>query len=149
MTPRFNAFMPFIYKWEGTTYEDDPSDPGGATKYGIDQRSHPNIDIKNLTLQQANTIYFSEWQADNAETFSCPLGEVYFNACVNCGKGRADKLLVESANTTSDINQHAGDFLDYQDSFYRRLANSRPESQKFLQGWLNRTSDLRKTLGIT
>jgi lysozyme family protein len=33
--------------------ERDPDDPGGLTKFGIDQRSHPTVDINALRLEQA------------------------------------------------------------------------------------------------
>lgn len=49
------------------------------------------------------------------------------------------------------MNQEGPDargFLDEQDAFYRRLAASRVKSRKYLKGWLNRTADLRRHLGI-
>src|SRR6266487_3977119 len=100
-TPRFDAFIPFIIEWE-TEYnkdgsvrtEHDPDDTGGTTRFGIDQRSHPGLDIDNLTLGDAKEIYFDEWTKEKIEGFPANLGEVYFNACVNAGKSRADKLLI-------------------------------------------------------
>jgi lysozyme family protein len=38
-------------------YVNDPDDPGGETKYGITKRSYPNLDIKNLSLDDAKVIY--------------------------------------------------------------------------------------------
>jgi lysozyme family protein len=148
MTDRFTAFMPFILKWE-TEYnkdgsartEHDPDDPGGTTKYGIDQRSHPGVDIENLTKDGALQIYFSEWTEEGCEDMAPKLGEVYFNACVNAGTGRADKLMAES-------NGVAAAFLDAQASFYRRLADQRPRMAKYMKGWLNRVNDLRKFLDL-
>ena len=35
----------------------DPDDPGGTTKYGISQRAHKDVDIENLTYDQAVNIY--------------------------------------------------------------------------------------------
>jgi len=143
MTSRFIEFLPFIYEWEcvkdrkgNVITENDPDDPGGITKYGIDQVSHPKVDVKNLTEPQARAIYFDEWTTCGAEVIADGLGECFFNACVNCGTGRARKLL--AASTT------ASDFLDNQEAFYRRLSSARPSLSKFLKGWLNRTSALRK-----
>ena len=28
-------FVPFIFKWEGTSFVNDPNDRGGATKMGV------------------------------------------------------------------------------------------------------------------
>ena len=32
-------------------------DPGGATKFGIDQRDHPSIDVRTLTLDGAMQVF--------------------------------------------------------------------------------------------
>ena len=147
MTTRFNSFLPFIYRWEcvynkrhEVISENDPSDPGGLTRYGIDKASHPHVDVANLTEPQAREIYWQEWQDCGAENMAPGLGECYFNACVNCGVGRARKLI--SACESADV------FLDRQEDFYRRLVASRPKLSKFLKGWLARTSDLRKYLHL-
>jgi len=39
------------------SYINDPSDPGGETRYGISKRSYPNLDIKALTREDARAIY--------------------------------------------------------------------------------------------
>jgi lysozyme family protein len=162
---RFEAFLSFILKWEcvrdkhgNVIAEHDPQDPGGLTKYGIDKASHPKVDIANLTLAQATEIYFREWRACGAESMPPGLGEVFFNACVNCGVWRAHKLLHDPGTHNT-----ADNFLDAQESFYRRLVaarvqsrrehsedpewlNDHPDLSKFLKGWLNRTADLRRRI---
>lgn len=144
---RFDTFYPFLVKWEAVRdkkgriiVENDPDDPGGATFLGIDQRSHPQVNVYKLTEADARGIYRSEWEARGIDTMAAKLGEVYFNCCVNCGVGRARKILAN--------NHTASTFLDAQDAFYRALANSRPSLSKFLRGWLNRTADLRKFLQL-
>jgi len=149
-SPRFLRIMRFIFKWEcvldrngNVIAESDPDDPGGLTKYGIDKASHPKINISKLTLDQALNIYFSEWQHNECESLPFPLGEVYFNSCVNNGVSRANKII----NT---IKKHtAEEFLDAQEDFYRRLVATRNDLKKFLNGWLNRTKDLRKWVSIS
>lgn len=137
MTPRFLAFMPFIFEWEGEAFENDPDDPGGATKFGIDQRSHPGVDIRNLTKDEALAIYWKEWNDDGCEPMPSPYAEVFFNCAVNMGLGRAqgfDKLI-----PGADWNA----FLNFQEGYYRGLANNHKNFQKYLKGWLNRTEALR------
>jgi lysozyme family protein len=34
----------------------DPLDPGGMTKYGISKRFNPDVDVENLTIEQANAF---------------------------------------------------------------------------------------------
>jgi len=143
MADRFTIFLPFIYEWEcvkdkrgNVIAEHDPDDPGGLTKYGIDKAAHPNVDVANLTEPQARAIYLQEWNASGADKMANGFGEVYFNASVNCGKGRADRL--------KKISTSAQNFLDNQEDFYRRLVAARSSLSKFLKGWLNRTTALRK-----
>ncbi len=38
-------------------YSNDPNDPGGETKWGISKRTYPELDIKNLTREEAVAIY--------------------------------------------------------------------------------------------
>ncbi len=141
MTKRFLSMIPYLWSVEGTVFENDPDDPGGATKYGVDQRSHPDVDIRNLTEEQAKEIYWKQyWLKNDCEKLRFPLGEVYFDACVNHGRGRADALLAESKDAAS--------FLKARDDFYRSLAEKRPRSRKYLKGWLNRNNILRRHLGI-
>jgi len=133
---RFEAIFPWLLEWEGG-YDNDPDDPGGETNYGIDKRSHPNVDIKHLTKDGAKAIYWkSYWQAYKCEDYPYPLGEVVFNCCVNAGYGRAKQFLTAGVN--------ANIFLNEQEAFYHRLVEAIPKSQKYLRGWLNRTNALRK-----
>ena len=145
---RFDSFMEFIFKWEcvrnkagQVISENDPSDPGGLTKWGIDQRSHPGVNIRSLTESQALDIYRREyWDRNKIDSMPAKLGEAYFNCCVNCGAGRAKKILAQSRDAAS--------FILAQEGFYHRLAASNPKLKKFLKGWLNRTQDLRKFLKV-
>ena len=59
------AFSRLIDSEGGLT--DNPKDPGGLTKFGISQRSYPDIDIRNLTLDQAKAIYLRDfWDSKTA-----------------------------------------------------------------------------------
>lgn len=145
---RFEKFIPFIWKWEcvrdrkgNVISEDDPDDPGGLTKYGIDQRSHPKVSIRTLTEAQAKEIYLVEyWMRNACDSYPDRLGEAHFNACVNCGAGRAKKFMFAAGGSWRQ-------YISEQEAFYKRLAAYNPKLKKFLKGWLNRTEDLRKTLG--
>jgi lysozyme family protein len=138
MTERFQSFMPFIFEWEGETFENDPDDPGGATKFGIDQRSHPDVDIRNLTKEAAMVIYWDEWVADGCETKGSPFAEVFFNCAVNMGLGRAKQF------DKNIEGEDAKGFLDQQEAYYHHLAEGNKHFKKFLKGWLNRTTALRE-----
>ena len=142
MTAYFkNKVIPFLWEWEGTKYENVEGDDGGATKYGIDQRSHPNVDIKNLTAEQATEIYWNEWIKDGCEHLPAPLDWLFFDACVNCGIGRAQQFLNASSRDPKKFQQERVDF-------YTRLAEQKPRLAKFKKGWLARVNDLSKVTGL-
>ena len=136
-----NKVIPFLWEWEGTKYENVEGDDGGATKFGIDQRSHPNVDIKNLTAEEATEIYWQEWVKDGCEHLPAPLDWLFFDACVNCGIGRAQKFLTASARDPKKFQQERNDF-------YTRLAEQKPRLAKFKKGWLARVNDLSKVTGL-
>jgi len=142
MTARFkNVIIPWLFDHEGREYENDPDDNGGATKYGIDQRSHPQVDIKNLTEEEATKIYWNEWVNDGCEHLPSPIDWLFFDACVNCGIGRASAFL-------KDSNRDPKKFQDERIGFYNRLAQSKPRLGKFLKGWIARVEDLSKQVGL-
>ena len=48
MLTKFDDIIEVVLHHEGG-YVNDPDDPGGETNFGIAKRSHPDVDIKNLT----------------------------------------------------------------------------------------------------
>jgi len=143
---RFNKFVPsFILPHEGGKFEHDPDDPGGDTKWGIDASSHPGVNIAALSRDGALDIYWDEWEKENIETLPYPLGEIYFNCCVNSGIGEAHKILVRE---TLRRSPYPSSFLDDYDNVYKEIVANHPNREKFLKGWLQRNEDLRKLFGI-
>ena len=63
----FGPAADFIIAWEtngdpwGGGFNDLPDDKGGPTKFGIAQNFHPEVDVKNLTLRGALTIYEDDY----------------------------------------------------------------------------------------
>lgn len=91
----------FILQEEGG-YVNHPNDPGGETKYGITKARYPHLDIKNLTEEQAQEIYFKDYFPQiNGEDIlpinpglALVLGDFAFNA----GPMRAVITLQEAVN---------------------------------------------------
>ena len=129
--------MPFIFDHEGREFENDPHDPGGATKFGIDARSHPGIDIKNLDETTALKIYWSEWVGNGCEEMATPLAEVFFDTCVNAGFHRATELGKASGWRWQEL-------IENRRTFYHNLAMSKGTFHRYLKGWLNRCNDLEQ-----
>lgn len=136
----------FIAKWEWGNdpnggYTNDPRDPGGETKWGISKRAHPNVDIKNLTLEQATEIYRKEyWTTAGCDSILFPDCVAVFDTAVNCGQGRARQWLRDS----KDIK----DFLEKRAVHYLTIMQNNPSLKTFKNGWFNRLNDLKKYLDI-
>ena len=89
----FNQAMKLIFQFEGS-YVNDPNDPGGETKYGISKQAYPNLDIKNLTKEQAKEIYYKDyWLKSHCDKIIYPVNIMAFDTAVNMGKRTAIKLL--------------------------------------------------------
>jgi lysozyme family protein len=162
--PRFRRALDFVLQWEtvfdrkgNPVAENDPDDPGGLTKFGIDQRSHPHLDIRKLTKADAAAIYHRDyWLPVRAHELPAPVGEVVFDIAVNNGKARAVKWLQEVLGVEADgfigpvTLKTAGEaeaaalaakLVARRTTFYRNIAKGR--KAKFLKGWLNRNTALR------
>lgn len=84
-------------------YVNDPNDPGGETKYGISKAAYPNVDIKNLTPEQAQFYYFRDyWTPLSCDKLSQPLDLYVFDAGVNQGIHHAKVMLQEVCHVTVD-----------------------------------------------
>ena len=57
----FDIAIQKLLKHEGGYTAGLVGDPGGETNYGIARASHPDLDIKNLTKDQAIDIYKSDY----------------------------------------------------------------------------------------
>lgn len=145
--------MPYIFDVEGGLCN-DPGDPGGLTNFGIDQRSHPNVDIRNLTQDGAKAIYLAAyWRPNHCDDIPWPLCLYYFDSCVNEGSGFAAKTLQTAVGVTPDgaigpntlkaIQAKANDddttsyFLTLRAKHYVYLAEH--GMAQFEDGWLKRT----------
>jgi lysozyme family protein len=76
-------------------YSNASGDHGGETNFGISKASYPDLDIANLTRDDAITIYFRDfWTPNNYERI--PNDEVAIKAlslAANCGRKPANECL--------------------------------------------------------
>lgn len=116
---------------------DHVADRGGLTKYGISQNANPDIDVANLTQQEAIDIYQERYwdQIDGIEDMSQAQALVAFDTAVNHGVGYANKLVAE---TNGDIGAMLNARLDYYDQI---IANDASQAV-FAAGWDNRIENL-------
>lgn len=96
-------------------FTDDPADPGNwtggavrsgscrGTKWGISAAAYPALDIRNLTEDDARTIYQQRyWTAVSADRLVPALALLVFDAAVNLGVSRAVLLLQSAADAEPD-----------------------------------------------
>lgn len=78
-------------------------DPGGLTKFGIAQNKHPEVDVRNLTEEQALEIYYNEYyRASCADRVPFLFGLLIFECAVNQGLGRAVRLWQQAVGVVAD-----------------------------------------------
>lgn len=136
----FKEAVEFSLQWEGG-YVNDPTDPGGETKWGISKRAFPNEDIKNLTKERAMEIYYNRyWVAAGCDSLARGIGIAVFDTAVNCGVTRAKSWLTPDDTVRS--------YLEKRMIYYGNLIKRKPALTKYIKGWTNRVVDLRKYIDI-
>ena len=139
-------------------YVNDPDDPGGETKYGIAKNANSDVNIQTLDLPLAMQIYYNRyWTAGRCDKMPDALSILHFDGCVNHGITNASKFLQRALGVIDDgvIGNVTLDFLAKADQqqvinnvmkqreiFYKRIVERKPTSQKFLNGWLRRISEV-------
>lgn len=133
-------------------YSNDPKDPGGETKWGISKRSYPNLNIKDLTQDQAKAIYLSDfWSKVNGDNLPSAVMWNLFDFAVNSGISTAIRYLQKSVGVADDghwgpMSQAAAEKMGENDMVMLLVAN-RMEFQAKLstwpsygKGWTNRNA---------
>ena len=78
-------------------------DPGGETNWGISKREYPDVDIKNLTRDQAVAIYLRDfWMHVHADVLPLILAFQALDFAVNSGIGNAVRALQRAAGVQDD-----------------------------------------------
>ena len=157
---KFDEIIEVVLEHEGG-YVNDPKDPGGETNYGIAKRSHPDVDIKNLTKEGAKEIYKEVyWDKNKVESLPEELWHIYFDMCVNQGKSRAVKIIQRAVNgkggsltvdggmgpmTIAAIGKSRVE-LDrvraYRVKYYADLVTKKPDLERFYFGWFKRALEV-------
>jgi|TARA_Y100000310_G_scaffold316100_1_gene367460 lysozyme family protein len=154
----FNEIIEKVLDHEGG-YVNDPTDRGGETNFGIAKRFYPDVDIKNLTREEAKKIYHQDyWRPAKCDEVSPKLRHIYFDMCVNFGRSGAVKVLQRAANAKG-----AGLIVDggigpktinaiadvehervkaYRVLKFAKIVLNKPEQEKFWFGWYKRATEV-------
>lgn len=123
-------------------YTDGKGDPGGETKFGISKRSYPNVDIKNLTRDQAKAIYLADfWNKINADKLYDGVAFQLFDFAVNSGISTAIRYFQRSLGVADDgwwgpVSQAAADKVSESDQIMQ-LNAERLDFMTRLSNWSN------------
>lgn len=99
---KFEDAVEVILEHEGG-YVNNKFDDGGETNFGISKRAYPNLDIENLTRQDAINIYKSDyWDAYRLDEIVDPLRLIFFDAIVNHGATGATRILQSAVGVETD-----------------------------------------------
>ena len=112
MTTNFKIAFKEIIGIEGG-YVNDPTDKGGETKFGISKRAYPKLNIKNLTLKQAEEIYYNDyWFALKLDYINeLNIALELFDTGVNMGIKTASILFQQALNLLNRNEQNFKDLL--------------------------------------
>lgn len=169
--PEVEKLIENIIKVEGG-FVNDPSDSGGATRYGITiatlsawRECEVTVDdVKKLTKDEAMDIYRAEYYfKPSIDSLPMALQGHVLDCCVNMGARGGVKLLQQAINALGgsikvdgiigpvtreqcaqcDHKQLTNTLVDHRIKFYEELAARRPKDRRFLKGWLLRANSFR------
>ena len=126
----FQIAVNLVLNHEGG-YVNNPSDPGGETNFGIAKRWHPDLDIRNLTKDQASVIYQQQyWTAAMEQEPDQRMGNALLDTAVNQGPMVAQQL----------YKQFGHSIREFQLARLLRYASlNRPQNN---HSWFQRTLDV-------
>jgi lysozyme family protein len=110
----FDRIFDFVVASEGG-FTDNPADPGNwtggkvgvgvcnGTKFGISAAAHSDLNIENLTRDEAKTLYQREyWDRVRGDRLPATIALLVFDAAVNNGVSRAARWLQQAVSVAQD-----------------------------------------------
>lgn len=134
-------------------YVNDPEDPGGETNWGISKRTYPQVDIAQLTRENAKVIYKKDfWDRVRADQLYDGVAFQTFDFAVNSGIETAVRYLQRALGVADDgywgpVTKRAATASSESDQIMRlcalRLKFMTRLSiwPKYSRGWSNRIAD--------
>jgi len=158
------AIQPLLRREGG--YVNHPSDRGGETKFGISKKQYPNLDIFNLTENEAKKIYKRDyWDKISGDLIKDQFtAEHLFDLAVNHGVSRGSKLIQESLGdlgqpvkidgvigfkslnkiNRTDSTKLNNTLVDNRINFYDKIVSNNPSQKVFYKGWIKRANEFKR-----
>jgi len=140
-------------------YVNDPDDRGGETKFGVARNANPDLNITQLTWDQAKAVYYVRyWLAGRCDALPARAAVLHFDSCVNHGIKRANMFLQRAVGVNPDGVVGAvtlakartlptislcNNICDQRVQFYKQIVANNPTQGKYLNGWLRRITEMR------
>lgn len=150
----FEVAIAFVLKAEGHE-SNDPHDPGGFTRFGVAQNRHPEVNVRELTLEGAKAIYRHDyWDAIKGDQLPPHVALVVFDTAVNVGVVKAAGILQKAVGVEMDgaigprtiaaVNKVSSTVLErYLGARIVYYASLR-DSMRYLAGWARRCFDVHR-----
>lgn len=138
-------------------FVDHPSDPGGATNYGVtlatlrgfgsmyDVDGDGDVDaddVRLVTVEQAKEIYRSTYIYPMLKYAGGPvLLGLFVDAAVNHGVARVSKWIEDILKNTTDPNTVYKLFLKKRIIYFGEITKRNPKFSVFIEGWLRRVAE--------
>lgn len=167
---RFETCLSFTLRWEGG-YSNHPADKGGETNKGITKATYDAYrkakeleprSVKLLAYVELKDIYEKlYWKEAYCPVLPPPLDLAVFDFGVNSGPKRAVEFLqgilgvkvdgvigpiTLAALKASNPRVLADELILRREAFYNKIVELHPDQSVFLNGWLARLADLRRSL---
>jgi lysozyme family protein len=171
----FDLYFPKVLQFEGTVYENDPTDKGGCTHFGIilDDLKEFHVDknkdgkytcedVMALTKDDAKLMYkkmyWDYFQADKIENQT--LAEYIVDSAINQGKGLIARYIQGILGLATDglvgkVTLSAINSCNPKDLYdklkekridrYNQIVKANPSQSKFIKGWMNRVNAISYT----
>jgi len=151
----------FVLQMEGG-YVNDPNDPGGETNFGISKKAYPNVDIKNLTVEEARDIYHRDyWKRCRCDELPRQIAISLFDSAVNQGCRVAVRIMQIALSVGVDgiigpktiAAAHSASprtirlMLSERLATYARLMAEKPNLLVFARNWAHRVLSLAARIG--
>ncbi len=139
-------------------------DPGGETNFGISHRDYPDLNLRDLTRDEAIAIYFRDfWSTERYSALPEQIAQKVFDLSINMGPAHAVRCMQQALRACGDRISEDGVLGDAtiaaaaradgaallaalrsEAAGYYRVTVQRSETDRhgndsgFLAGWLNR-----------
>lgn len=163
MSPAFLKALELTLGFEGG-YVNHPLDRGGATHYGVTQKTYDTWrrttgkglqDVALISELEVRAIYWSDyWVPCNCDELPADLACAVFDMAVNSGPWNAKLTLQRALMVRADgvigpntiraakaMPDAVLRFLKRRGAFIQELIYTRPTQVVFLEGWINRLLD--------